>query len=134
MTRGPIRRRLAVKATSGISANGMPKERKTWLRTSACVASTPRPTTMIEAMARKVALDALDGRAAAQKFVLEILEGADCGAAARTRTWARPRREGPCSSKRPEERGGESNEEDDEEVGRSDRTNFPGAGKKAGKI
>jgi hypothetical protein len=91
-----------------------------------------RPTTTIEAMARKVALDALDGRAPAQKFVLEILDGADRGAPACTRTWARPKREG--LSKRPDERGGESNEEDDEEIGRSDRTNVPGAGKKAGKI
>ena len=90
---------------------------------------------MIEAMARKVALDALDGRAAAQKFVLEILEGADCGAAACTRTLGEgPRRGGPRPSKRPDERGGESDEEDDEGIGRNDRTNFPDAGKKAGKI
>src|SRR5580693_9766557 len=35
----PIRSLLPVKTTSGISANGMPKDRKTWLRTSALVGS-----------------------------------------------------------------------------------------------
>jgi len=53
-----------------------------------------KPTTMIEVLARNLALGALDGRAPAQKLVLEILDGADCGAPACTRTWARPRREG----------------------------------------
>jgi hypothetical protein len=32
-----------VKTSSGISANGMPKERKTWLRTRALVALNPTP-------------------------------------------------------------------------------------------
>jgi len=43
-----------------------------------------KPTKVIEALARKVALDALDaldGRASAQKLVLEILDGEDRGGA-----------------------------------------------------
>src|ERR1700678_3475484 len=39
----PIRSLLPVKTTSGMSANGMPKDRKTWLRTSALVGSKPTP-------------------------------------------------------------------------------------------
>src|SRR6202023_313645 len=42
-TSEPISFRLLVKNSSGTSANGMPKERKTWLRTRALVLSKPTP-------------------------------------------------------------------------------------------
>jgi hypothetical protein len=39
-----------------------------------------KPAKVIEAFARKVALDALDGRSSAQRLLLSILEREDCGA------------------------------------------------------
>ena len=41
LTSPPITFRLLVKRTRGTSANGMPNESTTWLRTSALVGSTP---------------------------------------------------------------------------------------------
>ena len=46
MTSPPITFRLLVKRTRGTSANGMPNESTTWLRTSARVGSTPTRATI----------------------------------------------------------------------------------------
>src|SRR5262245_43653767 len=53
-TREPMRSRRLVKMTSGTSANGMPKERTTWLMTRARLGSTPMAR-MMSAGARVIA-------------------------------------------------------------------------------
>jgi hypothetical protein len=75
-----------------------------------------KPTKVIEALARKVALDALDGRASAQKLVLAILDAEDRGGAEKST--------GGTVEESRNETDEENEEEADEESGEEDRFVF----------
>jgi hypothetical protein len=78
-----------------------------------------RPTKVIEALARKVTLDALDGRASAQRLLLAILDGEDPSGVEEGRDSAAEERSGEVD---------ESEDEAEEESGEQDRFVFEDEG------